>query len=451
MARKWQYPTMLDEDHGSSADPVLIVEGDRTSRIALTAALARLNIRTRTVERPEEAIVLAGGQRFLAVFLDRTIAEGLVPALLSADPRLTVVITDHHPSIEAAVRAIKAGAATYIEKPARRNRIRAFMDGLDEERRNPEAVPATWRQLSATRCPGVREVVGQLQLAAASDVPVLLRGETGSGKNAFAQGMHHLSARRARPLVTIPCPCLSSELLMADLFGHTRGAFTNATADARGKVEIADGGTLLLDEVGELSLDIQARLLRFIQDHTYERVGDPTVRTADVRIIASTSRDLLLDAQRGRFRADLFYRLAIVEVTIPPLRERPEDILPLGAHFMRLAAEESDKAPLPFPPAGEAALLGYEWPGNLREMRNELQRALAFCPGPLLDAGDLTPRITERSGSLIRLGGPFSLEAVSYEHIRRVVDQAPTLEAAAGTLRIQPSTLWRKRRELALR
>ena len=441
---------MLDGGHGNP-DPVLLVEADRASRMALTAALARLNLRARAVERAEEAVALAGEQQFLAVFLDQSIADGLVPALLSADPRLPLVVTDRRPSIEAAVRAIKTGAASYLSKPARRNRIRAFMDGLSAVRKDPGSLPASWRLLSTTRCPAMREVIGQLEFAAGSDVPVLLRGETGTGKSAFAQGIHHLSPRRAKPLVTISCPCLSPELLMAELFGHTRGAFTNATTDAVGKVEMADGGTLLLDEIGELSLDIQARLLRFIQERAYERVGDPTSRRADVRIIASTSRDLLLDTQRGRFRADLFYRLAVVEAAIPPLRERPEDIVALGRHFMLAAAAESGRPALPFTPAAEAALLGYGWPGNLREMRNEIQRALAFCTGEALDTRDLTPRLLSASGSAIRLGGPFSLAAVSYEHIRQVVDHAPTLDAAAKTLRIQPSTLWRKRRELAQR
>src|SRR5262249_42986224 len=208
--------------------------------------------------------------------------------------------------------------------------------------------------------------------AAASDAAVLLRGESGTGKGVLARALHSMSARRRRPFVTVNCPILSEQLLTSELFGHVRGAFTGAVRDQPGRVEVAEGGTLFLDEIAEISPALQAKLLRFLQDKQFERIGETTSRSADVRVVAATNRDI----ERGRFRQDLLYRLNVIEVTIPPLRQRPEDIVRIANSFLAFFARAARKPPQELSPAAIEALRGYSWPGNVRELRNAIERAV---------------------------------------------------------------------------
>ena len=264
------------------------------------------------------------------------------------------------------------------------------------------------------------------------------------------------SPRRARPFVTVNCPTLSEELLASELFGHARGAFTGAVRDQPGRVEAAEGGTLFLDEIGEISPALQAKLLRFLQEKQFERVGETRTRRADVRIVAATNRDLEADVKRaGRFREDLLYRLNVVEVTVPPLRERPEDILPLARRFLAFFARAGRRAA-----AGALArrrrrlLLAYPWPGNVRELRNAMERAVDPLAGAACSSRRRFPSGSPAHGARrAALGGDFTLEEIEREHILRVLARAPTLEEAARILGIDASTLWRKRKkyERALR
>jgi NtrC-family two-component system response regulator AlgB len=279
---------------------------------------------------------------------------------------------------------------------------------------------------------------------------VLLRGESGTGKGVLAKAVHARSRRAAGPFVTVHCPSLSTELLESDLFGHTKGAFTGAVRDTAGKVAAAAGGTLFLDEVGDLPLALQPKLLRLVQDRTYERVGEATVRTADVRIVAATNRDLESEVAAGRFREDLLYRLNVIEVTVPPLRDRRADLLPLAEHLLaRFAARETRPA-VAFTEAAREAILRHRWPGNVRELRNAIERAVLLGKGTAIDAADLPAAVTSAPPARVAVGEGVPIDAVEVEHIRRVLASSPTLEDAARTLGIDPSTLYRKRKKYGL-
>jgi two-component system, NtrC family, response regulator AlgB len=247
---------------------------------------------------------------------------------------------------------------------------------------------------------------------------------------------------------------LSGDLMTSALFGHRRGAFTGAVTDAVGKVEEAEGGTLFLDEIGDLTLDAQARLLRFLNDQTYERLGEANERRAHVRIVAATNRPLEDSVKEGRFREDLFYRLNVIPLVIPPLRERPEDIVPMAGLYLRYLGRKQSRPDLCFSPEAEKAMVTHPWPGNLRELRNAIERAVILVPVKRLEPADLGIQIESvgslhsRSGSI--LGSDVSLEDVEREHIARVLTRAASLEAAARTLGIDATTLQRKRKKYGL-
>jgi len=298
--------------------------------------------------------------------------------------------------------------------------------------------------------PAMRPVLDTLFTVAASDATVLLRGESGTGKGVLAKAVHARSRRASGPYVTVHCPSLSAELLESDLFGHTKGAFTGAVRDTTGKVAAAAGGTLFLDEVGDLPLPLQPKLLRLVQDRTYERVGEATVRTADVRIVAATNRDLEAEVAAGRFREDLLYRLNVIEVTVPPLRDRRADVLPLAEHLLSRFAARSARPALGFTAAARDAIVRHRWPGNVRELRNAIERAVLLGKGAELDAADLPAAVTSAPPARVAVGADVPIDAVEVEHIRRVLAASPTLEDAARTLGIDPSTLYRKRKKYGL-
>jgi NtrC-family two-component system response regulator AlgB len=227
----------------------------------------------------------------------------------------------------------------------------------------------------ATRSAALQAALDTVRRAAGSEAAVLLRGENGTGKGVLARLLHASSPRAAGPFVVVHSPTLSEELLASELFGHARGAFTGAVKDQPGKVEAAHGGTLFLDEIAEIAPSLQAKLLRFLQDKEFERVGETRARRADVRVVSATNRDLDADVASGRFREDLLYRLNVIEIRVPPLRERREDIVPLARHFVAFFARQARRAPPELSPEAQAALLRYEWPGNVRELRNAMERA----------------------------------------------------------------------------
>jgi NtrC-family two-component system response regulator AlgB len=304
--------------------------------------------------------------------------------------------------------------------------------------------------------PRFATILDQARKVAATDTVVLIRGESGTGKGVLARRIHGCSRRSSGPFVTVSCPSLSSELLESELFGHARGAFTGAVRDTSGKVAAAAGGTLFLDEIGDLPLALQPKLLRFLQERRYERVGESQTRTADVRLIAATNHDLDAEVAAGRFRDDLMYRLNVVDFTLPPLRKR-SDLLDLADHLLTFFSRQTGHKIEGFTPAARAAIANYPWPGNLRELRNAIERAALFVSGPMIEVADLPDRVATAArpqspaatGPVV-VGGQVTLERLETEHIRRLLEETETREEAARILGIDPSTLYRKRKQLGL-
>lgn len=368
--------------------------------------------------------------------------------LQKAAPGVGVVVITAHATIETAVEAIRRGALDYLPKPFTPQHLADLLakwgGGARADRDADAAVLASAE-------PAMRQVLETVFAVAPSDATVLLRGESGTGKGVLAKAIHARSRRAAGPFVTVHCPSLSAELLESDLFGHTKGAFTGAVRDTVGKVAAAVGGTLFLDEVGDLPLPLQPKLLRLVQDRTYERVGEAAVRTADVRIVAATNRDLEAEVAAGRFREDLLYRLNVIEVTVPPLRERRADVLPLADHLLAQFAGRAYKPLTGFTPAAREVIRRHHWPGNVRELRNAIERAVLLCKGTEIDVPDLPPAVlAPPSAAKVAVGEGVPIDAVEVEHIRRVLAASPTLEDAARTLGIDPSTLYRKRKRYGL-
>jgi NtrC-family two-component system response regulator AlgB len=292
----------------------------------------------------------------------------------------------------------------------------------------------------------MRAVLEVLSRAAQTDVSVLFRGESGTGKGVLARAMHAESKRKSRPFVVVNCPTLSEELLASELFGHAKGAFTGAIRDQPGRVESAEGGTLFLDEIGELPANLQAKLLRFLQEKVFERVGETRTRRTDVRVVAATNRDLEADVKSGAFREDLLYRLNVIEVRVPALRERREDILALAGRFLDFFARAVGR-PLPeLSPAAARVLQDYSWPGNVRELRNAIERATILWPSPRLEPQAFPERIAGARERGPQIGADCTIEDIERAHIMAVLARSRSMEEAAEVLGIDSSTLWRKRK-----
>ena len=297
--------------------------------------------------------------------------------------------------------------------------------------------------------PAMMAVLETARQVADTDANILILGESGTGKGELARAIHTWSRRSKKAFVTINCPSLSADLMESELFGHNRGAFTGATESTLGRVNQADGGTLFLDEIGDFPLALQPKLLRFIQDKEYERVGDPVTRRADVRILAATNLNLEEMVREGKFREDLLYRLNVITLNLPPMRERPEDVLTLAERFLASFVKNYGRPARGFSDAAVAALKTYRWPGNVRELRNVVERASIICPQQMIEVSHLG--LGEQVGSNApRIGEPLSLEALEKAHIAGVLSTSDTLDQAARILGIDASTLYRKRKQYGL-
>jgi len=395
-------------------------------------------------------------------FLDVNLGgeDGLIvlEKLLQAQPSLVVVMFTAFANISTAVEAMRRGAFDFIPKPFTPDQIRQVLDKVTRARKLEQRVQQLESQLTeqspqidfSSAEPGVQRVMQMAFKAAESPATILILGPSGTGKSVLAREIHKRSSQRENAFVTVNCPSLSKELLESELFGHVKGSFTGAVGDTFGKVAAADGGTLFLDEIGELPREIQPKLLRLLQEREYERVGEAKVRHASVRVIAATNRNLVEEVKNGRFREDLFYRLNVINLTLPGLRDRPADLLRIADGYCAFFAAGQGKKAKGLSPAVREAFVRYAWPGNLRELRNVIERAVILAVGDVIEPSDLPEEFSHQADSSVAVGAHVTIDQLETEHIRRVLASARNLDEAARTLGIDPATLYRKRLKLGL-
>jgi len=444
---------------------ILIVDDEPNIRRTLRATCEAIGHEVEEADSGAAALASAGRRGFAIALVDLRLGResglDLIGPLLEQSPRLAIVIITAHASVDTAVEAMRRGALDYLPKPFTPAEVRAVLERAAKVRGLVDRVADLEEIVRAevpeaeleSPDPSMRRAFELARLAAPTDATVLLRGESGTGKGVLARALHSWSKRAGGPLVTVSCPSLNADLLEAELFGHARGSFTGAVRDAPGKVAAAEGGTLFLDEVGDLPTFLQPKLLRFLQEKRYERVGEAKARDADVRLVAATNRDLEAAVASKEFREDLLYRLNVIEIALPPLRDR-SDLLDLADHLLAFFARRTGRRLTRFTPETRDALRRHPWPGNLRELRNVVERAAILSGGPEITPADLPERLAtpraDPARSDLAIGGPVSLERLEEEHIRRVLAAAPGLEEAAQILGINLSTLYRKRKQFGI-
>jgi DNA-binding NtrC family response regulator len=364
-----------------------------------------------------------------------------------------------HGTIERAVEAMKEGAYDFVQKPFEPDHLALVVDkAMDREtlRREVEILSeevSERHHLVIGKSVKMNQAVDSAKKAAASKATVLLLGESGTGKELVARAIHGWSERREKPFVAINCVGLSKELLESELFGHEKGAFTGAHQQKKGKMELADGGTVFLDEVGDITPELQTKLLRFLQEREFERVGGTKPIRVDVRIIAATNRDLDGDVKQGRFREDLFYRLNVVPVNLPPLRERKEDIPDLAKFFLERFSKETKKNFSEITPDALQKLSAHDWPGNVRELGNVIERAVVLDYGPKLSLADLPSRITgaAQADPAAELSYHEAVDAARRELVRKALAQADgNRTEAAKILGLHKTHLFRLLKSLGI-
>ncbi|HET9440278.1 MAG TPA: sigma-54 dependent transcriptional regulator [Longimicrobiales bacterium] len=418
---------------------VLVLDDDDLLRSIITERLGRSGYEVTAVASIADARARVAAEPPDIALLDVKLPDGtgteLLPDLREADT--PVVMMTAHATVQLAVSALKLGARDFLEKPFNLDKLEATLTAALELTRMRREVKALRQQFSASgvivgSSPAMYEVLHLIEKIAPADATtVLLEGETGTGKGVIARLIHQLSPRAKGPFVNVTCSSLAESLMESELFGHEKGAFTDARTMKRGLVELADGGTLFLDEIGELSLRVQSKLLQFLEDKTFRRVGGTRDLVVNTRIIAATNRNLEQEVAAGNFRSDLYYRLRVVPVCMPPLRDRRSDIEALAKHFVESFNKEFGKRVRSIEPAAMRLLQEYTWPGNVRELRNVLERAVLLTEGNVLQLATLPieMRSPGTTGAL-----PFTLgpEGIDMEVLERaLLDEA--LRRAEGS------------------
>jgi len=410
--------------------------------------------RVDTAQNSAEALRLAAEKDYDLAFLDIKMpgVDGLeLQARLAAvKPDMTVIIMTAYASVETAVKALKAGAYDYIAKPFDPEELSVLVRRASEHRSLRSENLRLKERLEAASAPSpivgvsaaMRRVQDLIGAVAGTDATVLIRGESGTGKELAARAIHVGSPRRYGPFVIVNCGALAEGLLESELFGHEKGAFTGAIYRHRGKFEMADGGTLFLDEIGTISAKVQVELLRVIEAKTVTRVGGRNPVPVDFRLIAATNEDLEAKIQRGEFRDDLYWRLNVFAIDMPPLRVRPEDIAPLAESFLDRFMKSMNRKPMRFSAEALAALQAYAWPGNVRELQNAIERAVVAGTPPIIEAKDFPMRVTHTP---MPLSIGQSLAEAERAHIFSVLEaQDWNISSAARTLDIDRGTLYHK-------
>lgn len=449
---------------------ILVVDDEKSICSTIEAALKNVGHQVEIADSGEMAIALmrkASPDILLTdLRMDGMSGLDLLGKAREYFPSSTVVIMTAYGTIDTAIAAMKNGAYDYLVKPFTPEQLEHLIERIEEFRRLREENTKLRDQVDALSEPSaivtknlrMQKVLDTAKKVAVTDSTVLITGESGTGKTLLAKLIHDGSGRAKGPFAVVNCATLSENLLESELFGHVRGAFTGAVKDKIGRLQVADTGTVFLDEIGEISPSLQTKLLRFLQEREFERVGDTKTIRVDVRIIAATNKDLEREVKEGRFREDLYFRLNVIDLHMPSLRQRAEDILTLADQLLARSFVSTGRKSRPLNEAAKRAIENYSWPGNIRELKNALERAAILCTGDQVTVEDLPDRVLEQAHSFQispSLATPMnqvevSLEDLEKQHIRQVLSTATTLEEAASILGINLSTLWRKRRRYGL-
>jgi two-component system nitrogen regulation response regulator NtrX len=390
------------------ADTILVVDDEEGILQALSAILRDEGYQVAEAQGGTQAVKSVAKDPPSAILLDIWMPDqdGLetLRQIREIAPDVPVIMMSGHGTIETAIKAIKLGAYDYIEKPLSLDKVLLLVQHAIETRRLSEEnvrlrATITRRLALIGDGPAMKRLKAEIATAASSHSRVLISGENGTGKEVVARLIHAQSPRAAGPFVDVNCAAIPDTLIESELFGHERGAFTGATAMKRGRFEDADGGTLFLDEVGDMSLITQAKVLRVLQEQRFTRVGGGKTIEVDVRVISASNKRLTEEIARGAFREDLYYRLNVIPLSVPPLRDRIEDVPALAEHFLREIAAEQGIKPKTLHPGALDALMRYRWPGNVRELRNTIERLLIMAPGPVIAPADMAPPFTGRGST----------------------------------------------------
>jgi DNA-binding NtrC family response regulator len=443
-------------------DRILVVDDDQDQCDLLQSALLRLDCHVTTTTSPRDALDHVGRETFDVILTDIGMSDmdglELCTRIIGTRPDVPVIVITAHGSMESAISAMRAGAYDFLTKPVD-NKLLGMCIARAAQHHRLQAEVKQLREASVRQdgsrtligdSPAMKSVQDLIARVGGNDVSVLIEGETGTGKELVARGLHAASPRRAGPFVAINCAAVPSNLLESELFGHARGAFTDAKAQREGLFVQASGGTLFLDEIGEMPLDMQTKLLRALQERTVRPVGSNTELSFDARIVAATHRDLESDVDEKRFREDLFYRINVVKIQVPPLRERSSDILTLAAHFLKKFADRRAGGAMTLPPQVAALLLAYQWPGNVRELENCLERAVALARLDHISAEDIPEKIRSYRPDrfVVSADDPaeiITLEALDRSYIIRAVKLlGGNKSRAAQLLGVDRRTLYRR-------
>lgn len=440
---------------------LLIVDDEVSLRRTLRLTLESMKHQVAEVASGSAALHLVSKEDFDLILVDLKLGResglDVLSQLLQGNPVAGIVVMTAYAGIDTAVEAMRRGAFDYLPKPFTPEQLRLLLNRWQELRGLRSEISNLREQIRRalpevdlqTNVPAMQSALDTAFQVAPSEAAVLLRGESGTGKGVLARAIHAHSKRAEAPFITVHCPSLSTELLESDLFGHVRGAFTGAIETTQGKVVAAEGGTLFLDEIGDLPVALQPKLLRFLQEKAYERVGDTQTRIGDVRIITATNRDLEAAVRAGKFREDLLYRLNVIEITLPALRERVTDIAALAKHLLAFFAEQAGKQVTGFTHEALAALEHHRWPGNLRELRNAIERAVILTTDLEIGLAQLPAQLGKpQHAEQCAVGANVTLEQLEAEHLRQVLSRTDSLDEAATILGIDASTLYRKRKKL---
>ena len=437
---------------------ILVIDDEKAIRETLSEVLTDEGYAVTAVESGEEGLRRLLDEAYDLVFLDVWLRDRDGLSLLeAADGRLRevpVVMISGHANVETAVRAVRLGAYDFLEKPLSLERV-VLTAQKAIERRDLLAEVQSFRGRRESETvmlgdsPPMRQLKEEIARVAPTDARVLIMGENGTGKELVARQIHRLSERAESPLVEVNCAAIPEDLIESELFGHVKGSFTGAAEDRRGKFEEADGATLFLDEVGDMSPKTQAKVLRALQEGRFTRVGGSRPIGSDARVLAATNKNLLEEIRRGSFRDDLYFRLAVVPLPVPPLRDRPEDIPLLAAHFLREASARFGRKPKSLSPAAREALQAYRWPGNVRELKNLIERLMILSPSDEIRREDLPAEMRGGVGEVIPPGAPLREARDDFE--RRYILAAlkrhrGNVSRAAEALDLERSNLYRKLR-----